>query len=145
MNPTPIQYFFAKDWPLKIYCAASGILGIAMAISWCQPSQEMFGDWAYCAFFIVSLLVAPVFFALCSMPVSFIVLVPLYYLGDRLAGAPFQIGDKFRILIGPHRNRVVEIYEVWNSRRQIRVKLDADSEKKVRDVFLFTQVCRESA
>lgn len=130
---------------MKAYFGAWAIFGVALVIKECQPSQAMFSDWTLCALFVVSLLLAPVFFAFLGIPVAFIVLVPLYYIGDRLAGAPFRVGDRVRILIGPHRDRIVEIYEVWESRRQIRVILDAESEREVRDVFSFTQVCRESA
>jgi len=51
----------------------------------------------------------------------------------------------FRILIGPHRGRVVEVYDVWDGRHQIRVRLDAEAERAVRDVFSFNQVLREKA
>jgi len=145
MKLMPIRYIYARDWPLKGYFGAWAVFGIVMVIHECQPSRAMFGDWAFCALFIAALVVAPVFFAFASILVSFVFFVPIYYLGDRLAGAPFRAGDRVRILVGPHRNRVVEIYDVWDSRRQIRVRLDAESETKVRDVFSFTQVCRENA
>ena len=143
-EPTIIHYAFARNWPLKGYLASWGILGIVVVVSVCEPNREMFSDWIFCVLFIVSLLVAPVFFVFLSFPVAFMVLVPLYYIGDRLAGAPFHTGDRVRILVGPQRNRVVEIYDVWNSRSQIRVWLDAEAEREVCDVFDFTQVFRES-
>jgi len=145
MTLKPIRYFYARDWPLKGYFGAWAIAGVVWVVSECQPSRAMFGDWASCALFFTALLLAPVFFAFVAILPGFIVFVPLYYFGDRLAGAPFRVGDRVRILVGPHRNRVVEIYDVWDSRRQIRVRLDAESETKVRDVFSFTQVCRENA
>jgi hypothetical protein len=145
MKPKPIHYFFAKDWPIKGYFGAWAVAGVVMVVSECQPSRAMLGDWSYCALFIMALLVAPIFFAFLSIPVAFLFLGPFYHLGDRLAGAPFRVGDRVRILVGPHRDRVVEVYAVWDSRRQIRVWLDAELEKKVRDVFSFTQVCRENA
>ena len=143
-KPTIIHYVFARNWPLKGYLGAWAILAIVMVVSVCEPNREMFKDWVFCVFFIVSLLVAPVFFVFLSFPVAFMVLGPLYYIGERLAGAPFHTGDRVRILVGPQRNRVVEIYDVWNSRSQIRVWLDAEAEREVCDVFDFTQVFRES-
>ena len=105
----------------------------------------MFSDWSFCALFIVSILLAPLLFIFLSLPISFLVLVPAYYLGDRLAGAPFRVGDHVRILIGPYRDRVVEVYDVWDSRRQVRVRLNPQLEREVRDIFSFTQVLRENA
>jgi hypothetical protein len=145
MKPSPIHYVFAHDLPFKGYLACWAIFGIGVVISVCQPSRAMFSDWSFCALFVISLLLAPVLFMFLSLPVSFLVLVPAYYLGDRLAGAPFRVGDHVRILIGPYRDRVVEIYDVWDSRRQVRVRLDAQLEREVRDVFSFTQVLREHA
>ena len=144
MKLAPIRYAFARDWPFKGYLTAWAILGVVMVVLECPPSREMFSDWIYSALFIVSLLLAPVLFAFCSLPVAFIVLGPLYYFGDRLAGAPFRVGDRVRILVGPHRDRVVEVHDVWESRRKVRVWLDGAAEKEVRDVFSFTQLCREN-
>lgn len=130
---------------MKGYFGLWAIFGVVVAVSTCQPSRAVLTDWIYWLLFIVSIVVAPLLFAFLSVPVSFIVLVPLYYLGDRLAGAPFRVGDHVKILVGPHCGRIVEIYDVWDSRRQIRVGLDPESEKDVRDVFSFTQVCREKS
>ncbi|MGZ4964363.1 MAG: hypothetical protein ACXWKG_11690 [Limisphaerales bacterium] len=143
MKPSPINYIFARDWPLKGYLSAWAILGVVIVVSVCQPSRAMFSDWTFCLLFFLSLLIAPVLFGFLSLPMAFMVLGPIYFLGGRLAGAPFRAGDRVRILVGPHRDRVVEIYDVWDSRRQVRVHLDAQSEKDVRDVFSFTQVFRE--
>lgn len=130
---------------MKGYFGLWAIFGVVVAVSTCQPSRAVLTDWIYWLLFIVSIVVAPLLFAFLSVPVSFIVLVPLYYLGDRLAGAPFRVGDHVKILVGPPCGRIVEIYDVWDSRRQIRVGLDPESEKDVRDVFSFTQVCREKS
>ena len=139
-----INYAFARDWPAKAYFGAWVILGIVTVVLVCEPSPEMFKDWRFGVFFIVSLLVAPLFFAALSLISAPGVIFPLYCLGRWLAGGPFQVGDRVRILIGPHRERVVEVYEVWESRCEVRVRLDAKAEKEVRDVFSFTQVFRES-
>lgn len=143
-EPTIIHYAFARNWPLKGYFGAWGIAGIVMAVSVCEPNREMFKDWVFCVFFIVSLLVAPVLFVFFSLIVGPFVFVPLYYIGHRMAGAPFHVGDRVRVLVGPHRDLVVEIYDVWESRSQVRVKLDEQAKTEVNDVFDFTQVFRES-
>src|SRR5207253_4613352 len=63
--------------------------------------------------------------------------------GAKLNGAPFHVGDRVCILVGPHRGRVVQVYSV--ERRQIRVQLGEQAKKDSTDAFLFTKVCREGA
>jgi hypothetical protein len=138
-----MQYLFAKDWPLKVYFAVVAILGVWVAVVTCHPSVAMFRDWLYLLLFIVSIVVAPVLFCFLSLPCACMVLGPLYYFRARLNGAPFRVGDRVRILVGPHRDRIVQVYDVWGERRQVRVDLDAQTEKDVTDVFSFTQICRE--
>jgi hypothetical protein len=62
---------------------------------------------------------------------------------NSLNGAPFQVGDSVQILIGPYRDRVVRVYEIWPSRGQVRVELGEQAEKSVKDVFWNFEVCRE--
>ena len=143
MKPSPIHYIFAHELPTKGYLGFWAIFGIAVVIKESQPSQVLLSDWLFCALFIVSLLLAPVLFMCLSLLIAPLVLGPAYYLGDRLAGAPFRVGDHVRILVGPYRNRVVEVYDVWDSRRQICVRLDPQLERDVRGVLSFTQVLRE--
>src|SRR5688572_26102597 len=145
MKPSFMHYVFAYDLPFRGFLACWAILGVAMVFSVCEPSLAMFSDWTFCVFFVFSLVLAPVLFALFSVLFVWPFLLPVYWFGDRLAGAPFRVGDHVRILIGPHRGRVVEVYDVWDSRHQIRVRLDAEAESAVRDVFSFNQVLRENA
>lgn len=128
---------------MKIYFLAAVIAGLCVAVAACRPSAAMFHDWSYLLLFIVSIVIAPVLFFILSLPCGFIVLVPLFRLGAKLNGAPFHAGDRVRILVGAHRDRIVQIYEVWEERGQVRVELDEQSRQKVKDVFSFTQVCRE--
>jgi hypothetical protein len=78
-----------------------------------------------------------------SLPYAFVVLGPFFHLGAKLNGAPFNVGDRVRILVGPRRDQVVRIYAVWKERNQVRVELDDLAKEKVKDIFSFTQVCRE--
>ena len=70
---------------------------------------------------------------------------PLYLVGKRLNGGPFHEGDWVRILSGPHKNRLVRVYEVWSQRNQIRVDLGEHAKAQFRDVFSILQVYREQS
>jgi len=74
--------------------------------------------------------------ALCVWP--FVAVV-----ASKLNGAPFQEGDAVRVLAGPHRDRVLEVYTIWHERHQVRAWLDEEHKKDVTDVFNYHEVCRE--
>ena len=68
---------------------------------------------------------------------------PLYFTRGQKNGAPFSVGDRVRILVGAHRDAVVRVYQVWESRNQVRVELGEQEKKDTKDVFSYYQVCRE--
>jgi hypothetical protein len=139
-----MQYIFAKDWPMKVYFALAGLVGVWVAVSACQPSLLMFRDWHFLLLFLVAIVIAPFLGFFLSVPVAFIFLAPIYHLRAKLNGAPFQIGDHVRVLAGPYRDSIVQVYAVWTERNQVRVELDAQAKTDVKDVYSFTQVCRET-
>ena len=67
----------------------------------------------------------------------------LAVIAGKLNGAPFHESETVRILRGPYRDRVVNIYELWPSRQQVRVWLDEQHKKNVTDVFSYHEVCRD--
>ena len=113
------------------------------AVSNCQPGWNSFKDWTYCLWFIVSVVVAPMLFCVVSIFFGFVTIYPLYHLAGRLAGAPFQVGDHVRILVGPHRGKVVEVSEVRGELSEIRVELGKEAWEANKDIFRYTKVCRE--
>lgn len=73
------------------------------------------------------------------------ILVPgrvFYPLVSWLAGAPFSVGDRVMILRGPRKCRVAEVYEVWESRGQVRLSLSKEESGDVADVFSENEVYR---
>jgi hypothetical protein len=138
-----IQYAFARNWPLRAYLSVWAIAGVMFAVGGCQPTLRLFSDWRYCLLFTLSVLIAPLLFVFLSLPLAFLILGPVYSLGERLAGAPFRVGDRVRILVGPHRDRVVDVYAVWAERHEVRVRLDAEAEQNYDDVLSNTMVCRD--
>src|SRR5689334_3447282 len=138
-----IRDLFAKDWPLKGSAAVAVIAGAVVASAVCQPSRAMFADLRYLLLFVSAVLLGALLSFFLWVPFAAIVIGPLYRLQGKLNGAPFRVGDRVRILAGPHRNRIVEVYDVWESRNQVRVDLDTQTRKDASDVFSFTEVCRE--
>lgn len=72
-----------------------------------------------------------------------LILGPLFYpIVCRLAGAPFAVGDRVMILRGPRIRKIAEVYEVWESRRQVRLSLSDEERDAVADVFSYNEVFR---
>jgi hypothetical protein len=145
MKFAPIQYLFARNWPAKIFFAAAAMLGLWLGIGISMSFSTETGSWLdFILLRITPVIVLPVLAFFVSLPSAWMVLGPLYYFCSMLNGAPYHTCDHVRILVGPFRDRVGQIYAVWEERGQVRGDLGLEM-KDVRDVFAFTQVCRESA
>jgi hypothetical protein len=130
---------------MKVYFLAASLLGEWFVLTASQPSAALFHDWEYLLIFVTEVVLMPVLCCAFAVVPAPLILVPIFRLGAKLNGAPFHVGDPVRILMGPHRNRVTRIYEIWKERGQVRVELDQQARESVKDVFEFTQVCRENA
>lgn len=129
MKPSGIQYFFAHG--VKIPAFAGGMI-LAVLVGW---YCEVFSVWSVIAV-ILALLLGGILGALFFWPFTFHII-------GKLNGAPFHEGDLVRVLIGPYRDRVVRVYDVWKERNQVRVELGEQERKEVTDVFSFVEICRE--
>jgi hypothetical protein len=59
-----------------------------------------------------------------------------------LAGAPFAVGDRVMILRGPRKRKIAEVYELWDSRGEVRLRLSDEECLAVADVFSCYEVMR---
>jgi hypothetical protein len=140
---TAIQYVLARDLPLKLCFVLAAIGGLVLAILAWLPLTDLFANPKDFVWFVVTVIVFPLMCFFVSLFAAPMILFSLYEYGARLNGAPFEIGDRVRILVGPHRDRVVGIYELWDQRAQVRVNLDSETKEKVTDVFSYNEICRE--
>jgi hypothetical protein len=53
----------------------------------------------------------------------------------RIQGGPFKVGDRVMILRGKRQGKITEVYDVWASRLEVRLKLSDDESKTVADVY----------
>jgi len=128
-RPALFRYFFAYGFRIA---GCSGAVVLAALVAW---NCEAFSVWSIIAV-ILALPLGLILGQLCLWP-------PLFWVGSLVNGSPFHEGDTVRVLVGPNRNRVGQIYEIWKSRNQVRVQLDERAEKDVTDVFMYNEVCRE--
>jgi len=129
-KPSKINYFFAHGFKIATWGTAL-LLGILTV-------------WFYWSFSLSG--VIAVFAALLfGWILGGVILWPLLFaIGNKLNGAPFRKGDLVRILVGQHRDNIARVYDVWTSRNQVRVELGEEAEQKMKDIFSFTEVCRET-
>ncbi|MFQ5962438.1 MAG: hypothetical protein ACE5MG_13695 [Candidatus Methylomirabilales bacterium] len=147
MKPSRMQYFLARDWPVNVLLGMLTILIPAAAIvSLGSPEPSLFTQGSYLIWFVLIVFVLMALLAgfLCALIIAWPIVGIISGLQAELNGAPFHVGDRVRILVGPHRDRVVEVYEVWDERRQVRVELGEVERNQVEDVFSFGSVCREA-
>jgi hypothetical protein len=128
MAPHAYQYLFAH---LMKIVAAAGAVAFA---TWIAILCEGFSLWVVLAM-VPALLVGAVIGILALGP-------PLYQVCRILNGGRYRAGESVYILVGPHRGRVVTIYEVWDARGQVLVDLGEQAKREVKDVFEDLQVCR---
>ncbi len=139
---SPIQYAFAHEWPLKIYLGMCVGLCLAGSVHVCEPGQGVFRDWPYLFWLLAVIILAAVLGFYLALPFAWMLLGPLYRLQARRNGAPFAPGDYVRVLVGPHRGRVVRVREHWQA-DNLRVDLGPAADTQYQDIFSPTQLLRE--
>ena len=142
MKASPLRYVFARDWPLKAYLGLCMGLCLAVSVAACRPRAELFKDWRYDLLFLVAIVVSPVIGFFLALPFIFIVVGPFYRFQAWRNGAPFQPGDRVRILAGPHCGRVTQVRMLWQH-NTVRVGLGPVEEETYKDIFSQTQLLRE--
>jgi hypothetical protein len=129
MKPSVIRYFFGHGFAVSM-CV--GALVVTVLVGW---SCGAFSIWATIAV-LIALPLGGVLGALFLWPFVFAI-------GSKINGSPFHADDLVHILVGPHRDRVGRICEMWPSRNQVRVQISEQAEKDVADVFSYNEICRE--
>jgi len=133
-----IHYIVAHSLKLTGWCSIAAFLALfwapsAPALLTAPSAMDIF------VFVLATLAAVPL-----GMIFGGVLLCPfVHVIGSKINGAPFREGDRVRILVGPHRDRIASVYAVWKERNQVRVALDEQAYKDVKDVFGLTQVCRE--
>ena len=141
--PSRSQYFFATGWPLYSLLLVSMFVGGILAGVSCEPSPAAMVQWQFDLLLSISMLVGMLVGLLAGLILATPILGPLYYHLGLKNGAPFQEGDRVRVLIGPHRDEIACVYTVWEERNQVRVDIGKQARREYKDVFGYAQVCRE--
>jgi hypothetical protein len=76
MKATVMQYFFARNWPLKIWLAGIALASAFMAGRACEPTLSSLHDWHFVLLLVWVILVAPALAYFSSLLVVWIFLAP---------------------------------------------------------------------
>ncbi len=138
MKPNRLRYVATHGF---MFSTCASALSFATVIGWQLLAAASYTvDLSFAGWFLLSLIISlPLgwfFGAFCVWPFVFGVV-------GTLNGAPFHVGESVRVLVGPHRDQVFEIYDIWYERHQVRVKIGKQEQKQTIDVFSYDQVCRE--
>jgi hypothetical protein len=145
MKPSRIHYFFAEEWPARLWLMTGPVLEGLFALRACHPTLALLGDWSsiprWVGISVLGLLLA--FFA--PILLGWFVIAPLYYIRSVDNGEPFREGDLVHILVGHHRDRVVRVLETqdiapWAGAHRVRVDLGTSVGKDGEDVFRSYQI-----
>jgi hypothetical protein len=142
MKASRIHYFFAEDWPVKIWLTAVLVLFVLGSAFIFWPLLVSPTRWTDpFLFFGCVLLAVPLGWLVASL-IGWFVIGPLYYDRGLKNGEPFHQGDTVQILTGPHRDRVVWVVNAFE--HAVHVDLGEASEDG-EDVFASIEVLRVSS
>ena len=137
MTPAKVQYFFARDWPAKLWFAVVP-LAITLVVGSLEPNAAWLNSHP-----ALHWLFAALFGCLVALVAGWVVLGAMYHDRLRKNGGPFNVGDMVQILAGPHRGRIARVYSLWQG-DTVRVDLGEEEKTKIRDVFCGTKLLKIS-
>lgn len=140
MQPTRLQRLIADHWLQRAYftlCSAGAIVYTANIL---LPITTL--SFAGIAWWVLLIPVAGALGFMLAIFPGVLVLGPFMHWASHRNGAPFQIGDQVMLLKRRYCGKVVTVYDVWESRGELRVTLGDAEREAVTDVFGYTQVCR---
>lgn len=141
MKPTRIQYFFAQDWPLKIWLTLSVLVFSVAAVRAGDLSLVTLKNWQLLLSLIWNFFIWALLGFFVGLLSGSVLLPPLYRYRAIKNGGPFKQGDIVQILVGSYRGQIARIYSSWQG-DSVRVELGEQAKEGFNDVFAQTQLLR---
>ncbi len=134
MRPTRIHYFYAQNWPLKLWFCFAILLTTIIVLTLSDLTITALQNWRAVARLFAILVLGPLIGFFVGLLFSSLIVSPLYFSQLEKNGGPFQIGDQVEILVKPHRGRIVRVYALGQG-YSVRVELGAAEREKFKDFF----------
>lgn len=136
MKASRAHYFFAQEWPAKIWLAAFALLSAVITASQCWGILGV--SWASSLIFVGLVLLGALLGYFVGFLVGWPILGPIYYGRGLMNGEPFHPGEMVQILVGPHRDRIVQVMETYDhgyaGGHLVRVDLGTDEDNFFRSI-----------
>jgi len=144
VKPTRAQYFYAANWPARIWLVAVCLLSAAVALLASGPITPLLETTSGLKL-LAGVLGLSLLLGYCvAILLGWYVLGPFYRARAIRNGAPFQPGDLVQVLSGRHRGRIARVYAEWQG-ECVRVDLGEEEKRRLRDIFSQIELLRESA
>jgi hypothetical protein len=137
MKPAFHHYLLAHTATFSIIVGIVGAIGLLLFVVYKEGA--LMGEWPVVGWiFLTAIPVAGIGFV---VGVAFIWTI-LGGIAARIQGWPFVEGDEVVILAGKDRGRVTKVYEVWESRGQVRLELGDEAKESLTDVYCAVAITR---
>jgi hypothetical protein len=142
VKPTRIQYFYANDWPTKIWKTSIPIGSFIIAFIACDPTLDVLSDWRNFVYLLIILTTSVFLGRFIAILLGWFILGPLLYSRMVDNGGPFKIGDSVQILTGPYRGKISTVYSTWQG-DSVRVSIGEEAKEDFSDVFYPEELLKE--
>jgi len=142
MKPTRVHYFYAQNWPARIWIVIIPSLCVVLMARALGTPPKIGGFQADARSYLILLAIAWLLGLCVAALLGTFILAPLYRYRAQLNGYPFQPGDRVEILVGASRGRVVHVVEVCDWRGSLRLDLGELASPRARTSFHFAQVIK---
>jgi hypothetical protein len=114
MKPTVFQVLFAEDVLAKAWTGGFVVAAMTGLTIQSLPAFAVLGLSFHAVLLAAAILLGGVAAYFASLILGSCVLPPVYRMGERRNGAPFEAGDLVEVLKKPHRGRVARIVSAGN-------------------------------
>lgn len=149
MRASKVHYFYAQDWPARIWLTSFSLGFAVVAAYLCWPLIASFSSWAHLVLVLICVCVAGILGRYAGTLLGLPVIGPLYFERSLDNGEPFQEGDLVQIIVGPHRDKTVRVkstFEVGEYAGAHRICVDLGQDVSEEDsLFTSLQILRIEA
>ncbi len=131
-KPFMLQYIFAKPWLWFFAFWICPVIIASLLIIKDPNDPEGFMDYVKMIFAAVT----------CGFLVSYFPSFVFARILMQINGSSYHEGDMVHILVGKHKGKIARVYDIWDEQKTVRVDVDEQSKRDVKDVFSYLEVCR---
>ena len=130
MKPNTINYLLAHSFWLTT--GSGALIAIVLVTLYLGMDFQNLNMWLIALAILLYILAGVLGFILGAFPCWMLI----GSLVSKIHGSPYHVGDTVCVLSSKYKGTVSTVYEVWESRGQVKVDLGSEAKELVEDVFL---------